>query len=366
MTVPASKGHVFFAVLMLVTALAYLVPFVTRGWIPHDEGMLGQSAEQVLQGGVPHVDYEEAYTGGLAYFYAAVFKISGIDLLHLRWTLFAGAAVAVCLTYLILRRYLQPVGAALGTWIALAWSFPNYFAPLPSWWLLVCALGCLWAFLRYLETDQWHYVALAGLSAGFAVAVKQTGLYLLVALVMSVLYDGTRSGRRSSEIFRGVERILRWGAAAMPLAAATVILAPRIFNAEGLYLFCPIAACALVLLLPSKNREPAESQPRLAPALIAGASAALPLVVLLVPYLVKHRLWDLIYGAIILPRKRLDFASAPMPRPSSCSLVSLCWRSCCRYAVSSRYRRNIYSNACCGRQPSLFRFSGSGISRHTN
>lgn len=313
MKVPASKGHAFFAVLMLVAALAYLVPFVPRGWIPHDEGMLGQSAERVLQGGVPHVDYEESYTGGLTYFYAAVFKISGVDLLHLRWTLFAGAAVAVWLTYLILRRYLQPVGAALGTWVALAWSFPNYFAPIPSWWLLVCALGCLWAFLRYLETEQWHYVALAGLLAGLAVAVKQTGLYLLVALVMSVLYEGGRSGRNSSAVLTGVERGLRWGAAAVPLAAATVILAPRIFNAEGLYLFCPVAACAIMLLLPSQDRASAESQPQLAPALIVGASMALPLMVLLIPYLVEHRLWDLVYGAVILPRKRLDFAGTPMP-----------------------------------------------------
>src|SRR5207249_4865233 len=57
-------------VLMVVAAIVYLSYFVGRGWIPHDEGMLGQSAERVLRGDIPHVDYEEMYTGGLSWLYA--------------------------------------------------------------------------------------------------------------------------------------------------------------------------------------------------------------------------------------------------------------------------------------------------------
>jgi hypothetical protein len=34
----------------LVGALAHLTMFVARGWIPHDEGTLGQNAERVLAG----------------------------------------------------------------------------------------------------------------------------------------------------------------------------------------------------------------------------------------------------------------------------------------------------------------------------
>ena len=58
MKVAASQLHRTVGVLMIVAALAYIVPFVPRGWIPHDEGMLGYSAEQVLLGGLPHVDFE--------------------------------------------------------------------------------------------------------------------------------------------------------------------------------------------------------------------------------------------------------------------------------------------------------------------
>ena len=124
------------AAALLVLSIGYLWLFVPRNWIPHDEGMLGQSAERVLNGGIPHVDYEEPYTGGLTWLHAAVFKLAGIDLLFPRWLLFAGAVLAQLLTYAIIRRYLKPMGAAIAACVALVWSFPNYFAALPSWWLL--------------------------------------------------------------------------------------------------------------------------------------------------------------------------------------------------------------------------------------
>ena len=36
------------AVVLVVAALLAVVPFVDRGWIPHDEGMIGQTAARVL------------------------------------------------------------------------------------------------------------------------------------------------------------------------------------------------------------------------------------------------------------------------------------------------------------------------------
>ena len=56
---------VFIAVMVL--AAGYIGLFVTRGWIPHDEGLLGQSAERVLSGELPHRDFDDPYTGGGAY-----------------------------------------------------------------------------------------------------------------------------------------------------------------------------------------------------------------------------------------------------------------------------------------------------------
>ena len=296
---------------LVVLSLAYLSLFVQRGWIPHDEGMLGQSAERVLMGELPHADYEEPYTGGLTWLHAGLFKIVGINLLYPRWLLFAGAIVAQVLTYSILRRYLQPIVAALGAWLALGWSFPNYFAALPSWWLLVCALTSLWAFIRFVETGWVRYAAAAGLVAGISILIKQTGLYVLVAVVMALLYS---SGQREPPVPAGRTWRLMYlclGLATVGLAVA--ILSSRLALAELLYLLLPIAACSR-LLVTASGQSPSMPLARslVAPA-VAVASAAVPLICFLAPYLIDQRLGPLVNGLVLLPQKRLQFASFAMP-----------------------------------------------------
>jgi len=347
---------------MIVAALLYLMPFVPRGWFPHDEGMLGQSAERVMHGAIPHLDYEEVYTGGLSWVYAAVFRLAGIELLHVRQFLFAGASLAAWLMYSILRRFLAPVGAALATWVGVGWSFPNYFAGLPSWWLLVCALSCVWAFTRHVETGRWRYVVAAGLSVGVAIAVKQTGLYLLVALVLALLYDGGRSARGTSPVV-SIERWARWGAAGIASVMAAAVLAPRIFSAEGLYLFCPVAACTAVLFV--RFERGTDSSSPLVLVCIATTVAAVPLACLLMPYALRHRLWDFVNGTILLPQKRLTFASRDMlgawkivaglpllalvfttPRsgagPPSTAMTSLLWAAAILWPVAALWDATIY------------------------
>lgn len=308
-TVPGLAQRLIAAGLVTLS-LAYLVAFVPRGWVPHDEGMIGQSAERVLAGAVPHVDYQEPYTGGLAWLHAAVFRLAGVNLLHPRWLLFAGAAIAQLLTYLILRRYVGPIGAAVGAWVALGWSFPNYFAALPSWWVLVWALACVWAFIRYVETGSLRYAAAAGLAAGVSILIKQTGLYVLVALVMALLYGGCRE-QETRRWWPG--RILFASVAVAGLGLAFVILTARLGLAELLYLFLPIAACSRVLLTADGRRPfPGVREVLLAP-LTALASAVVPLLFFIAPYLVDGQFGTLVDGLFVLPQKRVQFASFDMP-----------------------------------------------------
>jgi hypothetical protein len=296
---------------MILAALVYLVPFVPRGWVPHDEGMLGQSADRVLHGAVPHIGYEDAYTGGLSWMYAAVFKIAGVDLLNIRWLLFGGAACATCLVYAIARRYLAPPGAALASWVALGWSFPNYFAGLPSWWLLVAALACLWAEIRRIETGRWRYAVTAGLVAGVAMTIKQTGAYLVVALTMSLLFEVVDAGAAWRSI---VERLARTSAAIAAPLCAGILLWSRHADAEGVYLLLPVAACALALLMAGPGgSSPARSPSPFALVMVAAAAASLPVAGLLIPYVLEHHLWDFFNGVLLLPQKRLTFASMSMP-----------------------------------------------------
>jgi hypothetical protein len=310
MKAAASTREKVIGALMIAAAIAYLIPFVPRGWIAHDEGMLGQSAERVLHGDLPHVDYQEMYTGGLSWLYGAVFRVAGIDLVNIRWVLFIGASLAIWLIYAITRRYFRPMGAALATWIALVWSFPNYFAGLPSWWLLICALFSLWALLRHSETGQTSYVFAAGLTAGLAITIKQTGVFLFIAVMLSLLYSDLSTCASVRRMI--AERLARRGLAAASVTFAILILAPRVFASEGLYLLIPIIACATALSCAKQNKDVRDGRSPLKLAAVAALAAALPLAWLLIPYVTGGHFWQLVHGAILLPRKRLLLVSRPM------------------------------------------------------
>jgi hypothetical protein len=290
-------------------SVIYLMAFVPRGWVPHDEGMIGQAAERVLNGALPHVDYQDPYTGGLTWLHAAVFKLAGVDLIYPRWMLLAGAAFAQVLTFLILRRYLAPIGAALAAWVALGWSFPNYFASLPSWWVLICALACLWAFIRYVETGLLPYAAAAGLAAGISILMKQTGLYVLVALVMAILYGGGHRDSKTRAWWPG--RVLNAAVAIAALGLALTLLAARLALSDLIYLLLPIAACSRILVTANGHATDAQRNGFLA-LLIALGSAAVPLLFFVAPYLVDG-IGALVQGLFVLPQKRVQFASFDMP-----------------------------------------------------
>lgn len=294
---------------IVALSIAYLALFVPRGWIPHDEGMIGQSAERVLNGEIPHVDYEEPYTGGLALAHALVFRVAGIDLIYPRWLLFAGAVLAQILIYLILCRYLQPIGAALCSWLALGWSFPNYFAALPSWWLLICALAGLWAFFRFVETGLLRYAAAAGLAAGLSILVKQTGLYVLVALVMALLYDGEE--REAAVWWPG--RLVCASVAVAAASLAFAILSARLTLSDLIYLFLPILACSRVLLATDGRQSSQKQWEWLQAPAIAVAAAAVPLLACLAPYVIDSQISTLVHGLVVLPQKRVQFASLELP-----------------------------------------------------
>jgi len=297
---------------LLATAFVYLAWFVPRGWVPFDEGMIGETAAWVLGGALPHVSYQEPYTGGLAWLYAALFRIVGVDLINVRWLLFAAASLALLVTYAVVRRFLAPIGAAVATWVALAWSFPNYFAGLPSWWLLICALGCLWALFRHIETGLLWYAGLAGVLAGCAMVIKQTGVYLFLAVAMSLL-AGAKEQTQPGRVTGRVDRLFRLGACLCAIVFAMAIMRTRLGLSEIVYLLVPIAASSLTLACARTVAFGSAFRSRLLALSLACAGAALPLTLLLVPYIAHGNLADFVKGAILLPQRRLAFASAPLP-----------------------------------------------------
>ncbi len=76
-------------VIVWVLTVVYVAVNLKHGWIPHDEGAFSQSAERVLNGELPHRDFDEPYTGGLAFVNALAFRVFGVNLASLRFVLFA-------------------------------------------------------------------------------------------------------------------------------------------------------------------------------------------------------------------------------------------------------------------------------------
>src|SRR6266481_218342 len=127
-------------VLLIVWAISvgYMATHLKRGWVPHDEGTLGLSAERVLNGELPHRDFDD-YTGGLTFVHALAFRELGVNSASMRFVLFAAFVAWVPTVYYVASRFGPPFVAAGVTLLAIAWSVPNYPGPMPSWYNLFFA-----------------------------------------------------------------------------------------------------------------------------------------------------------------------------------------------------------------------------------
>src|SRR5215831_11435632 len=129
----SEKLHKYTILLVVwIISAVYVGGFIDRGWIPHDEGTLAQSAERVLDGELPHRDFDEIYAG--------TFKFLGANLIYIRYVFFAFFLMFVPALYAIALRFASPWLAAAITLLGVVWSVPNYFAGLPSWYNLFFAV----------------------------------------------------------------------------------------------------------------------------------------------------------------------------------------------------------------------------------
>lgn len=300
---PATRGQRIAAGALLLAAALYLAWFVPYGWVAHDEGLIGQSADQVLRGALPHVGFADAYTGGLSYLYAGVFRVFGEDLRTLRDLLYAGSLVCLGLVYALARRAFTPIGAAVATWVALAWSFPNYFAALPSWWLTILATGVVWALMRHAETGQRRYVLAAGLLVGTAIILKQTGVYLAAAVVVAVSAQVAQRGTRAA---RGVALVL----GLLCLIAGVAVTRGRFRWSEAFVLYLPLLAVVLPLVRRGSGQTGVAGLA--APLVVAGAAALVPVAAFLWRYVVTGTTGAFVESALIAPTSRWSAASVVM------------------------------------------------------
>ena len=303
----AAQGWlVRWTVLAVVLAVAgiYAGFHISRGWAPSDDGTLSQSALREMQGQLPHRDFREIYTGGLSFIHALAFRAFGVNLMSLRLCVFLFFLAWLPAVYYIALRFTSPIAAGAATLLAVAWSFPNYPAAMPSWYNLFFATFGAAALLRYLEVRTRRWLFVAGLCGGASLLIKVIGAYYIAGVLLFLAFleqsessreSSEKSSEKSAEESAGVEesknswpyRVFSVSALLLFLATVVHVLHSRLGIAE-LYQFVLPSAVLVGLILTGERSVRAGTRQRFKtifraaiPFLVGFIS---PVIVFLLPY----------------------------------------------------------------------------------
>ncbi len=313
----------FWQMLLIVWVLSvtYAAVNLKHGWIPHDDGAFAQSAERVLNGELPHRDFDEVYTGGLAFANALAFRAFGVNLASLRFVLFAFFVAWVPAVYYIASRFAGVYVSAGVTLLAVAWSVPNYSAVVPSWYNLFFAVFGTAALLRYIDTRSRRWLFVAGVCAGLSIVVKVIGLYFVAAAILFFVFceQCLTPSENSGTLKRGrfYPVTILTGLVVMAFLLAGMIL--RGPTSDGLIYFL-LPPCALMIVLASREfgTIPMRGDQRFTAFfkmfLPFAAGTVIPVLIFLVPYLRAGAVPALVHGVFVLPTRRFDSAAMAPPR----------------------------------------------------
>ena len=289
-------------VLAVVLAIAgiYAGFHISRGWAPSDDGALSQSALRVMQGQLPHRDFAEIYTGGLSFIHALAFRAFGVNLMALRICVFLFFLAWLPAVYYIALRFTSAIAAGGITLLAVAWSYPNYPAAMPSWYNLFFATFGAAALLRYLEARTRRWLFVAGLCGGVSILIKVIGAYYIAGALLSLAFleqsDNSReSSERSSEKGAADEgsqnswpyRVFSVSALLLFLATLLYVLHSRLGVAELYQFVLPSAVLVGLILMGERSVRAGAGQRfrRILRTVIPFLGGCIsPVVVFLLPY----------------------------------------------------------------------------------
>ena len=301
---------------VLVVAALYVWWQLGRGWIPIDDGPVAQSAERVMRGEVPHRDFVELYTGGLAYLNAAAFWLLGTNLWTLRLVLFAAFLAWVPALFYIATRLARPLAAAGVVCLAVVWSLPNYPAAMASWYnLFLATIGIAFVF-HYLEVRRRRWLVAAGIAGGLSFLVKVIGLYYMAGVLLFLVFHAhsqSRSVGGSTPRFGRGYAVFVSGSLLVFVAALFGVIQSQLRVTEFVQFVLPGALLALLLVWNEWTQPAGASRARfatLARLLVPFvAGIALPIGLFLAHYARAGALGDFVHGVFVAPQRRLAFVT---------------------------------------------------------
>ena len=332
------QRDIVIAAAAVLVALTVTLPGLMTGWIPQDEGQIGQAAERFLQGQLPHRDFDDMYTGLLTVLHATAFRLLGVRTESTRWMLLAASLPFLICVYRVSRRWLRPPDAGGLVVLCGMWSVRLNPESMPSWYILFLTVGMLDALLSFLERPLLRWLFLAGLLAGLAVLFKITGIYLIAAGVL-ILMDHEQ--RQSAAAAARSSAFLVW---ILFCILVYFLAASRLWSAgdpllSALHLTIPACGLGISVLVGEWQRgrgafwQRARTWLRLQ--LVFAAGVLLPLSAWLLWYWQAGALSELYEGLIVLPQRRLEHAGAAFPGPAAFLLSGAAFTAACLARSSS-------------------------------
>lgn len=290
-------------------ALASVATQLTQSWVPLDEGTIALAARYVGLGFLPHRDFAYPYTGGLAVWDALAMRVFGDTMAAPRTALFLAFAAWIPAFWALARRFVGPVGAATTLVLAAWWSLYVYPAAMPTWYLLFLATWLVFALIRWRAAPRARWLVLAGVLCGTAIAIKQTGLYLVLAALVGVLaYDQDAPSSAAEGSAPAASRRIRWAAVTALLAALAalpilIVLRRGFASGETLVIVLPAFAVIAGLFVRERRLYRSGDVPRANPLIRAWgvvlAGAAIPVGALVAWYAAHGAAGALIDGAFL-------------------------------------------------------------------
>ena len=320
-------------------AAALFVSRIDRGWVPHDEGTIAHTAERVLAGELPHRDFEDPYTGGLAYVNAGAMRMFGVNLRSPRVLLVAAFLLCIPAFYYSATRFASPVAAGATTLLAAFWSLPNYVAAMPSWYNLIFAVFGGAALLRFVDTSHRRWLFVAGVCGGLSFLMKLIGLFYIAGVLLFLVLreqesvepatgnatDGA-SPSSGDSVYRVVVLV-----GLLVFALALGMLVTRTPGIDFPLNFL-VPAAALVAALAwneqrvSRGQYSSTSRFRALARVVLpfGVGVVIPVAAFLVPYILSGAVGDLVQGVFMAPTARLEHvALAPLPWANASPVLAI-------------------------------------------
>jgi hypothetical protein len=281
--------------------------------VPHDMGTIGHAAERVLQGQLPHGDFDDPYTGLLSMMNAAAFHLFGVSATATRLLLLLSSLAGFTVVYLLCRHAMPPWAAGLVSTTAFLAGVPNYYCSMPTWYNLFCGAAALAALLRFAATDRLRWIAVAGACTGLSFLFKSVGLYFAAAAALFVIFHEQRRAEISAPAKPGG----RGGCAFLTIAglwgyvaAVVMLLWAHPGVPELVTHLAPVVVLVAYLSWNEYQLRFQESRERFVRllrhgALFAGGFAAI-VGCFLVPYALAGKVGFWIRGVFIQPLTRLE------------------------------------------------------------